>query len=144
MSDRPPLYKELLVGILVGGLLGPLIGWFIGALAAFFAVTAMDTNNVRVMRGSACIGGLLVIPVGFVIGLIVSPVLRLISTQLLSVLKNPALAAISGAFLGWLISYLTVDLLYATLGSVLYVVMVSMVVGATAGMVVVMAKPKWL
>ena len=51
-SDRPPLYKEFLVGILVGGLLGPLVGWFIGTFAAFFAVTAMDSDNVRSMRGS--------------------------------------------------------------------------------------------
>ena len=144
MSDRPPLYKELLVGLLVGSLLGPLIGWFIGTFASLFAVTATDINGVRSLRGSAFIGGLIGIPVGFVIGVIVSPLLRLISTQLFSVLKNPALAAIGGAFLGWLCSYLTVGLWYATLGSVLYVVIVSMVVGAIAGAVVVMAKPKWL
>jgi len=144
MSDRPPLYKELLVGLLVGGLFGPLVGWFVGTFATFFALTAMDTNNVRGMRGSAFIGGLIGIPVGFVIGSIVSPVLRLISTQLFTILKNPALAAICGALLGWICSYLTVGLWYATLGSVVYVVIVSMMVGAAVGAVVVMAKPKWL
>ena len=55
MPAKPSLYKEFLVGLMVGGPFGPLVGWFIGTFAAFFAVAAMDTSNVRSMRSSTFI-----------------------------------------------------------------------------------------
>jgi len=99
MPTKPPLYKEFLVGLMVGGLFGPLVGWFIGTFAAFFAVAAMDTSNVRSMRGSAFIGGLIGIPLGLATGVLVSLPLRLMSTQGLTFLKNPWLAALLGAIM---------------------------------------------
>jgi hypothetical protein len=143
-SDRPPLYKEFLVGILVGGLLGPLVGWFIGTFAAFFAVTAMDSDNVRSMRGTGFFGGLLGIPWGLAVGLLVSLPMRLMATRGLTFLKNPWLAALIGAVIGWLCAYLTVSTWYSTFGSLIYVVIVSMVVGGITGSASVSAKPKWL
>jgi|KBSSwiStaDraftv2_1062776.scaffolds.fasta_scaffold145511_1 hypothetical protein len=99
MPTKPPLYKEFLVGLMVGGLFGPLVGWFIGTFAAFFAVAAMDTSNVRSMRSSTFIGGLIGIPLGFATGVLVSLPLRLMSTQGLTFLKNPWLAALLGAIM---------------------------------------------
>lgn len=143
MAEKPPLYKELLVGLMVGGLLGPLVGWFIGTFAAFFAVTAIDTANVRGMRGSGFLGGLLGIPLGFAIGLIVSLPLRLGTSQL-KILRSPWFGAAAGAVLGWACGYVILRSWYPSWGSLVYVVMHSMVVGAAVGCVTVMAKPKWL
>ena len=61
MPDKPPVYKEFLVGLIVGGLFGPVMGWFIGTFASFFVVTAM-TSDVRGLRVSAFVGGLMGIP----------------------------------------------------------------------------------
>ena len=144
MPEKPPLYKELLVGLMVGGLFGPLIGWFIGTFAAFFAVTAMDTSNVRSVKGSGFIGGLIGIPLGLATGVLVSPLLRLMSTRGLTFLKNPWLAALLGAIMGWFCSYLIPTTWSPTVGSVIYVVMVCMVVGGVTGSASVRAKPKWL
>jgi hypothetical protein len=143
MPDKPPVYKEFLVGLIVGGLFGPLIGWFIGTFAMFFAVTAM-TSNVRGLRTSAFIGGLMGIPLGLATGLIVSLPLRLMSTRGLALLKNPWLAALVGAIIGWFCGYLILTAWYPTFGSLIYVVMVCMVVGGLTGSVAVSAKPKWL
>ena len=142
MMNKPPFYKEVLVGLLVGSLLGPLMGWLIGTVATFVAISAM-TSGVRGMRGSAFIGGLIGIPVGFVIGLIVSPSLRIVSRKV-SFLMNPWFAGLAGTVLGWICAYATVQLWYSTFGSLLYVLMVCMFVGGTTGAVVVIAKPKWL
>jgi len=144
MPAKPPLYKEFLVGLMVGGLFGPLIGWFIGTFATFFAVTAMDTSNVRSMRGSAFIGGLIGIPLGLATGVLVSLPLRLMSTQGLTFLKNPWLAALLGAIMGWFCGYLLLTNWSPTFGSLLYVVMVCMVVGGVTGSASVSARPKWL
>ena len=81
MANKPPLFKEILVGLLVGGLFGPVIGWFIGTFAALFAVAAMDTENVRTIRGSGFIGGLIGIALGFATGPVSSLPMRLISTR---------------------------------------------------------------
>jgi hypothetical protein len=144
MPNKPPLYKEFLVGLLVGGLFGPVLGWFIGTFATFFAVTAMDTANVRSMRGSGFIGGLIGIPLGLATGVIVSLPLRLVSTRGLTFLKNPWLAALAGTLIGWVCGYLILTTWYSTFGSLIYVVIVCMVVGGLTGSVAVSAKPKWL
>ena len=143
MPDKPPVYKEFLVGLIVGGLFGPVIGWFIGTFAMFFAVTAM-TSNVRGLRTSAFIGGLMGIPLGFAIGVIVSLPLRLMSTRGLALLKNPWLSALGGAIIGWFCGYLILTAWYPTFGSLIYVMMVCMIVGGVTGSVAVSAKPKWL
>ena len=143
MPDKPPVYKEFLVGLIVGGLFGPVIGWFIGTFATFFAVTAM-TSKVRGLRGAAFVGGLMGIPLGLATGIIVSLPLRLMSTRGLALLKNPWLAALVGAIIGWFCGYLILTAWYPTFGSLIYVVMVCMVVGGVTGSVAVSAKPKWL
>ena len=56
MPDKPPVYKEFLVGLIVGGLIGPVIGWFMGTFATFCAVFAM-TSNVRGLNTPAFVGG---------------------------------------------------------------------------------------
>jgi len=137
------VYKEFLVGLIVGGLFGPIIGWFIGTFATFFAVTAM-TSDVRGLRTSAFIGGLMGIPLGLATGVIVSVPLRLMSTRVLALLKNPWVAAPVGAIIGWFCGYLILTVWYPTFGSLIYVVMVCMVVGGVTGSVAVIAKPKWL
>jgi hypothetical protein len=144
MPDKPPVYKEFLVGLMVGGLFGPVIGWFVGTFATFFAVTAMDTSNVRSMRGSGFIGRLIGIPLGLATGVIVGLPLRLMSTQGLTFLKNPWLAALVGAIIGWFCGYLILTTWYPTLGSLIYVVVVCMVVGGITGSAAVNARPKWL
>ena len=143
MTDKPPVHKEFAVGLLVGGLFGPVIGWFIGTFATFFAVTAMDTNNVRAMRGSAFVGGLIGIPVGFVTGLVSSPTLRLLSRGL-ALLKNPWVAGALGTLIGWLFAYFIFSNWYPTVGSLIYFFVVCMVVGGITAGVAVIAKPKWL
>ena len=144
MPDKPPLYKEFLVGLMVGGLFGPVIGWFIGTFATFFAVAAMDTSNIRSMKGSAFIGGLIGIPLGLTTGVLVSLPLRLMSTQGLTFLKNPWLAALLRAIMGWFCGYLILTTWSQTFGSLIYVVMVCMVVGGVTGSASVSARPKWL
>lgn len=144
MRDKPPIYKEFFVGLMVGGLLGPLIGWFIGTFASLFAVAAMDDFNARSMRGSGFLGGLIGIPLGMVTGVLVGVPLRLISTQGLTLLKNPWIAALLGAIMGWVCGYQILTRWYPTLGSLIYVVMVCMIVGGVTGSASVSAKPKWL
>jgi hypothetical protein len=144
LSAKPALYKELLVGILVGALLGPVIGWFIGTFATFFAVTAMDTDNVRGMRTSGFVGGLIGIPLGFATGLAVSLPLRLLSSQVFPFFKNPWVSCVAGAVIGWFCGYVILRNWYPSSGSLIYVVIVCMVVGAATGSVAAMAKPKWL
>ena len=146
ISDRPPLYKEVLVALFVGGLIGPIIGWFIGTFATFFAVASVDTSRdaVRGMRSSAFVGGLIGIPLGVLIGLAVSLPLRLMSSRVVILLKNPWVAAIVGALIGWVCGYLLLIGRAFAMESLVYVVIHSMVVGGVVGGVTVIAKPKWL
>ena len=144
MPNKPPLYKEFLVGLLVGGLFGPVLGWFFGTVATFFAMTATYTTNVRGLRTSGFLGGLIGIPFGFATGLIVSLPLRLLSTRGLTFLKNPWLAGLIGTLIGWVCSYVILTSWYPTFGGLIYVVIVCMVVGGLTGSVAVSAKPKWL
>ena len=104
----------------------------------------MDTFNVRSMRGSAFIGGLIGIPLGSATGVLVSLPLRLMSTHGLTFLKNPWLAALLGTIMGWFCGYLILTNWSPTFGSLIYVVMVCMVVGGVTGSASVSAKPKWL
>ena len=143
MPDKPPVYKEFLVGLIVGGLIGPVIGWFMGTFATFFAVIAM-TSNVRGLKTPAFVGGLMGIPLGLATGLMVSLPLRLMSTRVLALLKNPWFAAFVGAIIGWFCGYLILTVWNPTFGSLIYVVMVCVVVGGVTGGVAVIAKPKWL
>ena len=144
MAARPPLYKEIMVGLMVGGMLGPLVGWFIGTVATFFAVVEMDTDNVRRMRSSGFVGGLIGIPFGLVIGLAISLPLRLLSSRVFHLLKNPWLGGTAGTIIGCLCSYVILSNWYPSSGSLVYVVMFCMVMGAAVGSVTVIAQPKWL
>lgn len=145
ISGRPPLYKEVLVALLVGGLLGPLVGWLIGTFAAFFAVAAIDPSASRGgMRLSAFVGGLAGIPLGLLFGLAVSLPLRLISSRALRLLRNPWVAGLAGCVLGWCCGYLLLVSWSHSLGSLVYIVIHSIFVGGIVGGVTVIAKPKWL
>ncbi len=144
ISTNPPLYKEVLVAILVGSMLGPIIGWFIGTFATFFAAVAIDTSNIRGMRVSAFVGGLIGIPLGLAIGLMVSLPLRVLSSQVFFFLKNPWLAGLVGAVIGWICAYVILRNWYPSSGTLVYAVIHSMVVGGVVGGITVIAKPTWL
>jgi hypothetical protein len=144
IASTPPLYKEVLVAILVGAMVGPIIGWFIGTFATFFAVVAMDTSNVRGMRGSGFIGGLIGIPLGLATGLAVCLPLRVLSSKVFVLLRNPWLAGVLGALMGSLCAYLILTNWYPSSGALVYLVIHCTFVGAVVGSIVVVAKPKWL
>ena len=144
MPNKPPLYKELFVGLLVGGLFGPVIGWFMGTLATLFAVAAVDSGNVRAIRTPAFVGGLIGIPLGLATGLVASLPLRLLSSRVLTFLRNPWIAGGVGILIGWSFAFFILLRWYPTIGSLIYFVTVCMVVGAITGGVAVIAKPKWL
>jgi hypothetical protein len=144
VSTNPPLYKEVLVGIMVGGMLGPLVGWFIGTFATFFAVAAIDTSNVRGMKTSAFVGGLIGIPLGLATGLAISLPLRVLSSHVVYFLKNPWLGGVAGTVMGWLFGYVILRNRHPSSGSLIYIVMLCMVVGGVVGSTTVAAKPKWL
>ena len=128
----------------MGGLFGPVIGWFIGTFAALFAVNAIDTANVRTMRGSGFLGGLIGMLLGLATGPMSSLPVRLISTIGPTFLKNFWLAAGAGAVIGWLVAYFILFNWYPTIGSLLYGAIVCTVVGGITAGVAVIAKPKWL
>src|ERR1041385_5900670 len=124
MTNKPPLYKEFVLGLLVGGFFGPLIGWFVGTFATFLAVIAMDTDNVRVMRSSGFVGGLIGIPLGLATGLVAGPPLRLLSSRALTFLKNPWIAGGIGILIGWSFAFLILLRWFPSVGSLIYVVIV--------------------
>jgi hypothetical protein len=140
--SRPPLYKELVVALLVGGLFGPLIGWLAGMLATFFA--SAITDETRGMRTSAFIGGLIGIPLGALIGIVVCIPLRILSARLLPFLKNPWFAAPLGAAVGWCCGFVVLLYWNTALATIVYVGLHSMFVGGIVATVTVLAKPKWL
>lgn len=146
VPGKPPLYKEVLVALLIGGLFGPVLGWFVGTFATFFAtVVADDTGNpTRGMRMSAFLGGMVGIPLGTVIGLIVSLPLRLLSVRLFHFLSSPWIAAPLGAAIGWAFALLVLIRWYSSAGTAVYVGIHSMAVGGIVAAVTVLAKPKWL
>jgi len=146
LPKKHSLYKEILVALLVGGLFGPVVGWFVGTFATFFAiVVADDSRNVtRGMRTSAFVGGLIGIPLGALIGLVVSLPLRILSVRLFTFLKNPWFAAPLGAAIGWTCALLILVRWYSSAGAAVYVGSHSMAVGGVVAAVTVLAKPKWL
>ena len=146
LTRKPPLSKEILVALLVGCFLGAIVGWFVGTFATFFAtLVAIDSANVtRGMRTSAFVGGLIGIPLGAVTGIVVSLPIRLLSVRFFRFLKNPWLAALLGAAIGWCFAILILERWYPSVGAAVYVVTHAMAVGAVVAAVTVLAKPKWL
>jgi hypothetical protein len=146
LPRKPPLYKEVLVALLVGGLIGPVVGWFVGTFATFFAsVVADDTGNATAgMRMSAFLGGMIGIPLGAIIGIGVSLPLRILSVRFFRFLNNPWLAAPLGAAIGWFFALLILIRWYSSAGTAVYVGLHSMAVGGIVAAVTVLAKPKWL
>src|SRR3954468_19071033 len=100
MSADPPVYKQALVGLLVGCTMGPLVGWFVGTFATFFTVAIAERfpNGVATggMRLTAFVGGMIGILLGLIVGPLVSLPLRLLSSVSLKFLRN----AWAGAALG--------------------------------------------
>jgi len=146
VSRKPPLYKELLVAALVGGLFGPLIGWFVGTFAAFFAVVVADDSghSPRGMRMSAFLGGMIGIPLGATIGLLVSLPLRILSARFFRFLDNPWVAASMGVVIGWCCAILILVRQEPSAGAIVYFGLHATVVGGLVAVVAVLAKPKWL
>ena len=141
-ASRPALYKELLVALLVGVLFGALVGWLAGMLAMFFASAVID--ETRGMRTSAFIGGLMGIPLGALIGIVVCIPLRILSARVLPFLKNPWFAAPLGAAVGWCGGFVVLLYWNTALATIVYVGLHSMFVGGMVATVTVLAKPKWL
>jgi hypothetical protein len=140
--SKPPLHKELLVAMLVGGLFGPLMGWLGGMLAMFFASASID--ETRGMRTSAFVGGLMGIPLGALVGMVVCVPLRILSTRVLPWLKNIWLAAPLGAAIGWCCGFVVLLFWNTALATEVYVGLHAMFVGGMVAVITVLAKPKWL
>ncbi len=146
LPRQPPLYKEIIVAVLVGGLFGPILGWLIGTFATFFAVVIADDagKSTRGMRMSAFLGGMIGIPLGAVIGLVVSVPLRILSVKLFRGLCNPWLAAPLGVILAWSCAFLFLLRQDPSTGVVVYFALHSTFVGGGVAVIAVLAKPKWL
>jgi uncharacterized protein YacL len=141
-STKPRLHKEILVALLVGGVFGPLIGWLAGMLATFFASAVV--NETRGMRTSAFVGGLMGIPLGLLIGLVVSVPLRIASVRFFPPLKNAWFAAPLGGAIGWCCGFVVLLCWNSELATIVYVGLHSMFVGGMVAIVTILAKPKWL
>lgn len=148
ISTKPPLYKQALVGLLVGGALGPVVGWFVGTLLTFFLVVMInESENVQPaagMRLSAFVGGMLGILLGLITGVLVSLPLRIISSTIFKSLTNPWSGAAFGAVLGLGSGYLIHQYWHPSLEAFLFSIVHSVILGAVIGSVTVIAKPKWL
>jgi hypothetical protein len=144
--EKPPIYKQVLVGLVVGGLMGPLIGWFIGTFATFVTSTLLDDSmrGMRGMRITAFVGGLIGIPLGFITGVLVATTVRLLFTVLLYGKAQPWLAVTLGCFLGLASGYLIHQFWNPSDVSIVYLTIHSVVVGGVGATVAAMAKPKWL
>ena len=145
----PPLYKQALAGLLFGVTLGPVVGWFIGTMAAFFVVSMSDevqngARSGRGLRGSAFFGGLIGILFGVITGPLVGLPMRIMSSAVLKSLANFWAGAVVGAMLGLGIGYLIHIYWHPSPEAYLYLIMHSVVVGASVGGFTVIAKPKWL
>src|SRR5215471_15572313 len=100
---NPPIYKQALVGLMVGATLGPLVGWFIGTVATFFVgITGEDFQNAGrpAMRMSVFAGGLLGIPFGLIVGPLVGLTLRLLYSMGTKFLTDYRAGAAVGAVFG--------------------------------------------
>jgi len=59
-------------------------------------------------------------------------------------LRNPWLAGLIGALMGWTYEYLMLRNWYPSFGTLIYAGIHSLVVGGIVGGITVIAKPKWL
>jgi len=146
---NPPLYKQALVGILVGGTLGPAVGWFVGTFATLYTIFLSDNiqnaaPSARGMRVSAFFGGLLGILLGLVIGPLVGLPIRIASSAIVKSLTNPWAGAAIGAVVGPGIGYLIHLYWDPSAEAFLYLIIHSIFVGGAVGGLTVIAKPKWL
>jgi hypothetical protein len=142
------VYKQALVGFLVGCTLGPLVGWVIGTFATFFAVAAGDAypNGIatRGMRLTAFFGGLIGIPLGLIVGPLVGLPVRILSSMTLGPLKNVWAGAALGSLLGVASGLLVHRYWHPSPEAFVYTIIHAIVVGASVGAAAVRAKPKWL
>ena len=147
-TPDPPLYRQALVGLLVGGAIGPLVGWFVGTLATFLAVAVVANypNGVatRGMRLTAFTGGLIGILLGLVVGLLVSVPLRIAAAAPLKSLKDARVGAIAGAALGLGCGLLVQQFWHPSPEAFVYTMLHSVVVGGAVGAVTMKAEPRWL
>ena len=146
---NPPLYKQALVGILVGGTLGPTVGWFIGTFATIYTVFLSDNLqngavSARGMRGSAFLGGLLGILLGLVTGPLVGLPMRIAASTIIKSLTNFWVGATVGAAVGLGIGYLIHLYWDPSAEAFVYLIIHSIFVGGAVGGLAVIAKPKWL
>ena len=140
---RPPIYKQVLVGLMVGAMLGPLVGWSIGTFATFFTSALMDSGT-RGVRTSAFVGGLIGMPLGLIIGVMVATPIRIVSSILFGDKLQPWLTATLGALLGFASGYLIHQFWNPSDVAFVYLTILSVIVGAMTGTVASVAKPKWL
>ena len=111
-------------------------------LAMFFASATID--ETRGMRTSAFIGGLMGIPLGAVVGLVVCFPLRILSSRVLPFLKNVWFAGGLGAAIGWCCGFVVLLYWNTALATIVYVGLQTMFVGGMVAVITVLAKPKWL
>jgi hypothetical protein len=140
---NPPLYKQVLVGLLVGSMLGPVSGWFIGTFATFFT-TALIQTGTRGMRTSAFVGGLFGIPFGFVTGVLVATPVRVVGSFFHDTQARLWAAAIVGGLLGFGSANLIHQFWNPSEVSLVYLGIHSVVVGGVTASVASIAKPKWI
>jgi hypothetical protein len=143
----PPIYKQALVGLMVGATLGPLVGWFIGTFAMLFVGMTSDDlqNTTRTgMRMSAFAGGLLGIPFGLIVGPLVGLPLRLMYSTVAKFLTDYRLGAAFGALFGMLVGYIIHWFWHPSSDAFTYIMIHSVFVGACVGILTVTAQPKWL
>lgn len=144
LNVKPPVYKQALAGLIVGAMFGPLVGWFIGTFAILFTSVQM-TNTNGAMRTSAFVGGLIGIPFGFIIGVLVATPCRIVaSTFLYDGKPQLGLVTTLGCFLGFGSGYLIHQFWNPSELSFVYLTIHSVVVGGVTAAVAAMAKPKWL
>jgi len=138
-----PLFKQVLVGLLVGATLGPLIGWFSGTFVTLFT-SAWLSDSTRGMRTTAFVGGLIGIPFGFVTGVLVATPVRLLFLSFPENRIKLWLLATIGSLFGIGSSYLIHQFWNPSDISFVYLIVHGAAVGGVTGTVASLAKPKWL
>lgn len=140
---KPPLFKQVLVGLLVGATFGPVIGWFSGTFITFFT-SAWLVSGTRGMRTTAFVGGLIGIPLGFITGVLVAVPIRLVFLSFPENRVKLWLVAMVGCLSGVAVGYLIHQFWNPSDMSFVYLMIHGIVVGGLTGTVASMAKPKWL
>lgn len=128
---------------MVGAMLGPLVGWFIGTFATYFTSILM-TNDIRGMRISAFVGGLIGIPFGFITGVLVATPSRIVFSTFFYDKPKLGLAATLGCLLCFGSGCLIHQFWNPSEVSFIYLTIHSVVVGGVTAAVAALAKPKWL